>query len=85
MIFPNEPILAEGGDAVIPAQSELIEKARSCRAMGLVLSTLPRRKNASLEDYLIVAEQEGRSEFSPAILGQPFRIGRAYAAEIWHR
>ena len=69
MIIPHEPQLAQGGDLASQLQSELIEKARRAGLWGLFYPLSHGGKIASLEDYLIVAEQEGRSEFSSAIFG----------------
>ncbi|SOD41135.1 acyl-CoA dehydrogenase family protein [Nitrosovibrio sp. Nv4] len=71
MIIPNELRLDGngGGDSSFRLQSELTEKARSAGLWGLFYPLSHGGKIASLEDYLIVAEQEGRSEFSPAIFG----------------
>ena len=69
MIIPNEARLAENGDSSSRLQSELIEEARRAGLWGLFYPLSHGGKIASLEDYLIVAEQEGRSEFSPAIFG----------------
>jgi acyl-CoA dehydrogenase len=69
MIIPNESGLGGGGDASFRLQSELTEKARSAGLWGLFYPLSHGGKIASLEDYLIVAEQEGRSEFSPAVFG----------------
>jgi acyl-CoA dehydrogenase len=69
MIIPHEPRLAQDGDASSRLQSELTEEARRAGLWGLFYPLSHGGKIASLEDYLIVAEQEGRSEFSPAIFG----------------
>ena len=69
MIIPNESRLTQDGDSSFQLQSELTEKARCAGLWGLFYPLSHGGKIASLEDYLIVAEQEGRSEFSPAILG----------------
>lgn len=69
MILPNEPRLAQDGDSSSRLQSELTEAARRAGLWGLFYPLSHGGKIASLEDYLIVAEQEGRSEFSPAIFG----------------
>jgi acyl-CoA dehydrogenase len=69
MIIPHEARLAEGGDLASRLQSELTEKARDAGLWGLFYPLSRGGKIASLEDYLIVAEQEGRSEFSPGIFG----------------
>jgi acyl-CoA dehydrogenase len=69
VIIPCEPHLAEGGDSAAQLQSELTEKARHAGLWGLFYPLSHSGKIASLEDYLVVAEQEGRSEFSSAIFG----------------
>ncbi len=69
MIIPNESRLTEGGDPASRLQSELTEKARNAGLWGSFYPLSHGGKIASLEDYLIVGEQEGRSEFSPAIFG----------------
>lgn len=69
VIIPCEPRLAEGGDSAAQLQSELTEKARRAALWGLFYPLSHGGKIASLEDYLIVGEQEGRSEFSSAIFG----------------
>ncbi|WP_052493973.1 acyl-CoA dehydrogenase family protein [Nitrosospira sp. NpAV] len=69
IIIPHESQLAQDGNSSFHLQSELAEKARSTGLWGLFYPPSHGGKIASLEDYLIVAEQEGRSEFSPAILG----------------
>jgi acyl-CoA dehydrogenase len=69
MIVPNEALLAEGGDAASRLQAELSEKARRAGLWGLFYPLSHGGKIASLEDYLIVAEQEGRTEFSQTVFG----------------
>jgi acyl-CoA dehydrogenase len=69
IIIPNEVRLAQDGNSSSRLQSELIEEARRAGLWGLFYPLSHGGKIASLEDYLIVAEQEGRSEFSPAIFG----------------
>ena len=69
MIIPNESRLAQDGEGSTRLQSELTEKARRAGLWGLFYPPSHGGKIASLEDYLIVAEQEGRTEFSPAIFG----------------
>jgi acyl-CoA dehydrogenase len=69
MIIPNEAQLAEDSNSPFRLQSELTEAARLAGLWGLFYPLSHGGKIASLEDYLIVAEQEGRSEFSPAIFG----------------
>lgn len=69
MIIPNESRLAQDDEGSTRLQSELTEKARRAGLWGLFYPHSHGGKIASLEDYLIVAEQEGRTEFSPAIFG----------------
>jgi acyl-CoA dehydrogenase len=69
MVIPNEVQLAEDSNSSLRLQSELTEAARLAGLWGLFYPLSCGGKIASLEDYLIVAEQEGRSEFSPAIFG----------------
>ncbi|MDE2365851.1 MAG: acyl-CoA dehydrogenase family protein [Betaproteobacteria bacterium] len=69
IIVPNESRLAQGGDAAFQLQSELTREARFAGLWGLFYPLSHGGKITSLEDYLIIGEQEGRSEFSPAILG----------------
>jgi acyl-CoA dehydrogenase len=69
MIIPNELHLAQAGERSAGLQAELTERARYAGLRGLFYPLSHGGKVASLEDYLIVAEQEGRSEFSPAIFG----------------
>ncbi|MBN9125198.1 MAG: acyl-CoA dehydrogenase [Nitrosospira sp. 56-18] len=68
-IIPNEARLAQDGEASSRLQSELIEKARHAGLWGLFYPFSHGGKIVSLEDYLIVAEQEGRTEYSGAIFG----------------
>ena len=69
MIIPNEPLLAQGGDLSFRLQSHLMNQARAAGLCGLFYPPSQGGKITSLEDYLIVAEQEGRTEFSQAIFG----------------
>jgi acyl-CoA dehydrogenase len=69
MIIPHEAQLAQDGNSSFSLQAELTEKARSAGLWGLFYPLSLGGKIASLEDYLIVAEQEGRTEFSQAIFG----------------
>jgi len=69
MVIPNESRLAQDSDAASRLQSELAEEARRAGLWGLFFPLSHGGKIASLEDYLVIAEQEGRTEFSPAILG----------------
>jgi len=67
--IPNESQLAQDEDSSSALQAELTDKARSAGLWGLFYPLSQGGKIASLEDYLIVAEQEGRTEFSQAIFG----------------
>jgi len=67
MIIPNEPILAQPGEQSLQLQSDLANKARQAGLCGLFYPLSHGGKIASLEDYLLIAEQEGRTEFSQAI------------------
>lgn len=69
MIIPNESRLARGDETSSRLQSELAEEARRAGLWGLFYPLSHGGKIASLEDYLVIAEQEGRTEFSPAIFG----------------
>ncbi len=66
-IIPNEPLLAQQGERSLRLQSDLAQKARQAGLRGLFYPLSHGGKIASLEDYLLVAEQEGRTEFSQAI------------------
>ena len=66
-IIPNEPLLAQQGEQSLRLQSDLAQKARQAGLRGLFYPLSHGGKIASLEDYLLVAEQEGRTEFSQAI------------------
>ena len=66
-IIPNEPLLAQQGERSLRLQSDLSQKARQAGLRGLFYPLSHGGKIASLEDYLLVAEQEGRTEFSQAI------------------
>ncbi len=69
VIIPNESLLAEAGEVSLRLQVDLMNKARLAGLCGLFYPLSHRGKIASLEDYLIVAEQEGRTEFSQTIFG----------------
>lgn len=73
-VIPNEPALGmeeHGKDDAASAQmlSDLAVKARATGLWGLFYPASLGGKIASLEDYVAVAEEEGRSEFGPAIFG----------------
>ncbi len=68
MIIPNESLLAQAGNQSM-LRSYLTNRARATGLCGLFYPLSQGGKIASLEDYLIVAEQEGRTEFSQVIFG----------------
>ncbi|MDV6343412.1 acyl-CoA dehydrogenase family protein [Nitrosomonas sp. Is37] len=68
-IVPNESLLSKDKNIAFLLHSGLISKARSAGLWGLFHPLPYGGKIASLEDYLLVAEQEGRTEFSPTIFG----------------
>lgn len=68
-IIPNEAVLAAGDDKATTLAAKLSSLARQA---GLFGSFYPRGHGGTvtrLADYLRIAEEEGRSEFGPAILG----------------
>lgn len=69
LIIPNESLLAQEGDLSLRLQSDLAKKARLVGLYGLYYPLSQGGKIASLEDYLVIAEQEGRTEFAQAIFG----------------
>ncbi|SFP85730.1 acyl-CoA dehydrogenase [Nitrosomonas cryotolerans] len=69
LIIPNEPQLACKENQSAQLQSELAEKARSAGLWGLFYPASYGGKITALEDYLLVAEQEARTEFSSDIFG----------------
>jgi len=69
IVIPNEPVLSRADASAHSALSELAAQARGAGLWGLFYPGALGGKIASLEDYLIVAEQEGRSEYGPAIFG----------------
>jgi acyl-CoA dehydrogenase len=68
-IIPNESLLSKDRNTTFLLHTELINKARSAGLWGLFYPLSYGGKIASLEDYLLIAEQEGRSEFSSTIFG----------------
>jgi len=73
-VIPNEALLMEGGEEAHTLQAELMTKARHHGLWGLYYPLSHGGKLASLEDYLVVAEQEGRSEFSQEVFGSHFAL-----------
>lgn len=67
-IIPAEAELAKG-DESSPLIKQLNGMAREAGLWGLFYPLSHGGQIASLEDYLLVAEQEGRTEFSQAIFG----------------
>lgn len=69
LIIPNESLLAQEGDLSLRLQSDLANKARLVGLYGLYYPLSQGGKISSLEDYLVIAEQEGRTEFAQTIFG----------------
>src|SRR5690606_18148601 len=69
LIIPNEPQLNNDRSSTFHIHSQLISQARSAGLWCLFYPLSYGGKIASLEDYLLIAEQEGRTEFSAAIFG----------------
>ncbi|MEQ1778010.1 MAG: acyl-CoA dehydrogenase family protein [Nitrosomonas sp.] len=69
LIIPNEPLLAQEGDLSLRLQFDLANKARLVGLYGLYYPLSQGGKITSLEDYLVVAEQAGRTEFAQTIFG----------------
>ncbi|MXS82745.1 acyl-CoA dehydrogenase family protein [Nitrosomonas oligotropha] len=67
MIIPYESLLARTDEQSLRMQADLMDKARSAGLCGLFYPLSHGGKINSLEDYMIVTEQEGRTEFSQAI------------------
>ncbi|WP_307844757.1 acyl-CoA dehydrogenase family protein [Ralstonia syzygii] len=68
-IIPNEPVLARGGDPAARKMRELMREARAAGLWGVFYPAELGGKITTLAEYLPVAEQEGRSEYGPAIFG----------------
>jgi acyl-CoA dehydrogenase len=68
-VIPREPELAGDSASASACQDELATQARIAGLWGLFYPASHGGKLASLADYLWVAEQEGRSEYGPAIFG----------------
>ncbi len=67
-VVPNEAQLAREGESS-PLLAKLCAEARRKGLWGVFYPSSHGGKIGSLEDYLLVAEQEGRSEFSQGIFG----------------
>ncbi|MBB6584190.1 acyl-CoA dehydrogenase family protein [Ralstonia solanacearum] len=68
-IIPSEPVLARGDVAASQRMRELQQQARAAGLWGVFFPAALGGRIASAADYLPVAEQEGRSEYGPAIFG----------------
>ncbi|NOQ34334.1 MAG: acyl-CoA dehydrogenase [Methylococcaceae bacterium] len=68
-IIPNEAAISAGGEVAELIHTQLIDEARKAGLWGVFYPLSHGGKLSSLEDYLIVAEQEGRTEFSQSIFG----------------
>lgn len=68
-VLPQEPVLAAGGDSAGDALRRLSLLARDAGLRGLYYPPELGGQIGSLQDYLPVAEQEGASEYGPAIFG----------------
>lgn len=69
LIIPNEARLAEEGENAKRFRLSLTEKAQSMGVFGSFYPLEYGGKLSRLVDYISVAEQEGRSEYAPNILG----------------
>ncbi|SFK47451.1 acyl-CoA dehydrogenase [Nitrosomonas aestuarii] len=69
LVIPNEQQLSRKGRRASRMISELTDQARSAGLWGLFYPYEYGGKIDSLEDYLVVAEQEGRTVFSHEIFG----------------
>lgn len=68
-VIPHEPLLAAGGESAKEVREKLIQEAKKQEIWGNCYPIPLGGKFKSLTDYFLVAEQEGRSEYSPGILG----------------
>ncbi|TBV08378.1 acyl-CoA dehydrogenase family protein [Stutzerimonas kirkiae] len=68
-ILPHESRLAAENDEARALARELSQQARAAGVFGSFYPMRLGGRIASLADYLHVAEQEGRSEYAPGILG----------------
>lgn len=68
-IIPHEPELAQGDAGAIRTMEQLMKAARAAGLWGWFYPAALGGKIATLVDYLPIAEQEGRSEYGPAIFG----------------
>lgn len=68
-VIPHEAELAAGGEVAAQLEAQLTQQAREAGLWGCFYPPSHGGKITKLEDYLLVAEQEGRTEFSQAIFG----------------
>lgn len=68
-VLPNETRLAAGDAASRELAAELARRARRAGVFGSFYPQGHGGRLARLTDYVVVAEQEGRSEYAPGILG----------------
>lgn len=68
-IIPEEPLLAAGGAPAEQALAQLRQRARAAGLWGLFHPAPWGGRIGALARYLPVAEQEGRSEHGPVVLG----------------
>lgn len=69
VIVPHEAELSAGGERAVALQGELSDRARRAGLWGLYYPVEVGGRVGSLHDYLLIAEQEGASEYGPAIFG----------------
>ncbi|MEV7287899.1 AMP-binding protein [Streptomyces sp. NPDC093252] len=68
-ILPAEPVLQGDGPDARRLLLELRARAREAGLWGLGFPVAVGGPGPALADYLLIAEQEGRSEFGPSVLG----------------
>lgn len=68
-MIPNEPLLRQDDECAAECLAQLTEEARQAGLWGIYYPLSLGGKLSALEDYLLVAEQEGRTEFSHSIFG----------------
>jgi len=68
-IVPHETALAAGDDAARSLSADLTKRAQQAGLFGVFYPLEYGGRIARLTNYLFVAEQEGRSEYAPGILG----------------
>ncbi len=68
-VIPAERILDQADVSSALKRSQLATKARTSKLWGMFFPLAFGGKLASLEDYIDIGEEEGRSEYGPAIFG----------------